>query len=188
MQGKLLLLVGPSGSGKGSLFAYVKEKYPTFSYPVSWTTRAPRAQESGKPYNFVTQESFLSAMEKGEFLETDHHFNNYYGTPAKEVANALAEGHTVFHELEVHGVRQILGKLPREQVKIIFVSAGEWDELARRITLREAVAEDELEKRRVRYEEEMQFAAEADFVLRNEQGKLEESKEELSKFIDSVVK
>lgn len=188
MQGKLILLVGPSGSGKGTLFSFVRESFPNFVYPTSWTTRAPRTQESGKPYHFVTEAAFLEAQRQGDFLETDYHFNNHYGTPSREVHEALAEGQTVFHELDVRGVRQLLEKLPREQVKIIFVTAGTWDELTRRIEGRETVAADELEKRRLHYEEEMAFADQADFVLRNEQGKLEEAKKDLSKILESILK
>ncbi|MBX4192268.1 hypothetical protein KW798_02160 [Candidatus Parcubacteria bacterium] len=188
MQGKLILLVGPSGSGKGTLFSFVKEKYSEFVYPTSWTTRAPRAKESGKTYNFVSEAEFLTAKEGDAFLETDHHYNNYYGTPAREIQEALTAGKIVFHELEINGVKQLLQKLPREQVKIIFVTAGEWSELAKRIAEREPVAPDELEKRRLHYEEEMTFLPQADFVLRNEQGKLEETKQELSTILDSIVR
>ena len=185
---KLLLLVGPSGSGKGTLLSYVKEKYPEFMYPTSWTTRTKRTEESGKAYNFVSEQEFLNAKERGAFLEWDHHFNNYYGTPASEVLDALAQGKVVFHELEVHGVRQLLEKFPREQVKIVFVYAGSWNDLQKRIQEREAIPADELEKRRVRFEEEMAFKNEADFVIENKEGRLEETKAELSKALDSVVR
>ncbi|MEK7613111.1 MAG: hypothetical protein AAB449_03140 [Patescibacteria group bacterium] len=188
MRGKLILLVGPSGSGKGTLFSFVRETFPAFVYPTSWTTRAPRAEESGKSYHFATEAEFLEAQKRGEFLETDHHFNHYYGTPARVVLEALAAGQTVFHELEIHGVKQLLSKLPREQITIIFVTAGTWDELVRRIEEREAITADELEKRRIRYEEEMLFKEQADFVLPNEHGKLEEAKNELRKILDSVVR
>ena len=60
--------------------------------------------------------------------------------------------------------------------------------MVKRIQEREAISEDELEKRRVRYEEEMLFAPEADFVIKNEQGKVEEAKQELSTILDSIVR
>lgn len=194
MSGTLILLVGPSGSGKGTLMSYIRAHYAGLVYPTSWTTRAPRAGESdgvysgaGKVYHFVSEEEFVAAKEHGEFLEWDHHFNNYYGTPAKEVHEGLAAGHVVFQELEVHGVKQLLEKLPRAQIKIIFVTAGSWSELSRRILSREVVSNDELEKRRLRYEEEVLFAEEADFVLLNEDGKLEQTQHKLDEIMREIM-
>ena len=194
MSGTLILLVGPSGSGKGTLMSYIRAHYAGLVYPTSWTTRAPRAGESdgvysaaGKVYHFVSEEEFVAAKEKGEFLEWDHHFNNYYGTPAQEVKSGLAAGHVVFQELEVRGVKQLLEKLPREQIKIIFVTAGSWGELSRRILSREAVSDDELEKRRVRYEEEVLFASQADFVVINEEGKLEQTQHKLDEIMKEIL-
>jgi guanylate kinase len=191
MAGKLILLAGPSGSGKGTLMAHVRRTYPQFVYPTSWTTRQPREGEqsglskSGKTYKFVSVGEFIEAQKEGKFLESDHHFNNYYGTPAQEVLDALAAGQTVFQELEVYGVRQILEKVPRSQIGIIFITAGSWEELAQRIRAREAMSDDEFEKRKVRYNEEMEFSTQADCVLVNREGKLEET---IQKFDEALGK
>lgn len=191
--GTLVLLGGPSGSGKGTLMAYVRAHYPDFFYPTSWVTRAPREGEqegksaSGKAYHFVTVEEFKKGMEDGAFLEWDFHFNNYYGTPAKEVQDALAAGKVVFQELEVQGMKQLLKKLPREQIKIIFVTAGSWANLERRILARQEIAADELETRRIRYEDEMLFAKDADYVLVNEDGKLEDTQKHLDAIVAEII-
>lgn len=187
--------MGPSGSGKGTLLSDIRLAFPELAQPTSWTTRLPREGErdgeqstSGKKYHFVSTEEFLKAIERGFFLEWDQHFNNYYGTPAGEVTEALAQGKTVLHELEINGVKQLLTKLPRAQVKIIFVTAGSWDELVQRVFSREAIAPDELEKRRQHYEEEVQFADNADYVLENKSGQLEETKQKFAELIRTIIK
>lgn len=193
MSGKLVLLAGPSGSGKGTLLVHVRATYPHLFYPTSWTTRAPREGEvegkaqSGKTYRFVTVEEFKKAIDEGMFLEWDHHFNNYYGTPAQEVTAALAAGRVVFHELEVRGVKQLLEKIPREQVKVIFITAGSWDDMARRIRARQEISDEEFETRRVKYEDEMLFASEADYVLVNEDGKLEDTQKKFDESMKEIL-
>ncbi|MBC7836876.1 guanylate kinase [Acetobacteraceae bacterium] len=190
MIGKLVLLMGPAGSGKGTLLSHIRERHPELAYPISWTTRAPRAGEedgkstNGKVYHFVSAQEFIQAKDAGAFLEWDHHFNNYYGTPVHEVQEALRVGNTVLQELEIRGVKQLLQKLPREQVKIIFVSAGTWEEVSKRALAREPIAPDELEKRHLHYQEEMLFSKNADFIIENKDGQLEEAK----KRIDEVMK
>jgi guanylate kinase len=142
---------------------------------------------NGKAYHFVSKEEFLRAKDAGFFLEWDEHFNNFYGTPAQEVMEALEKGNIVFQEIEINGTRQILSKLPRENIKIIFVTAGSWEHLVHRIEGREAIEPNELEKRRVAYEEEMSFSSEADFVLLNEDGKLAETQTKLDEIIRNIL-
>ncbi|MDZ4226404.1 MAG: guanylate kinase [Patescibacteria group bacterium] len=194
MKGKLVLLMGPSGSGKGALLSHARSMFPDLVYPTSWTTRLPREGEqdsksaSGKAYHFVSTEEFVNAKDQGVFLEWDHHFDNYYGTPAQEVRDALAAGRTVLQELEVQGVKQLLEKVPRDQTKIIFVMAGSWEDLSRRIRGRQSISEDELEKRHLRYEDEVRFMDKADYILKNEFGKLEETKQKFAELIRTIIK
>jgi guanylate kinase len=194
MKGTLVLLLGPSGSGKGTLLSYVRAAFPQFIYPTSWTTRAPRAGEkdgitanNGKAYHFVSVEEFLRAKDAGFFLEWDRHFNNYYGTPAKEVVDSLEKGSIVFQEIEINGTRQVLSKLPRGNIKIVFITAGSWENLAHRIEGRETIERSELEKRRAAYEEEMAFSSQADFVLLNENGKLGETQRRLGEIVQNIL-
>ena len=193
MQGILILLSGPSGSGKGSLVAHVRDTYPEFFQPLSWTTRAARSGEkdgtstSGKRYRFVSKEQFEKAIEQNAFLEWAQFSNNYYGTPAQEVQDALAEGRVVFQELEIQGVEQLLTRISRQQIKMIFVNVQSWEDLQKRILGRQTISDTELQLRHERYEQELLFKEKADFVLENVYGKFEQTKNNLDSIIQRIL-
>ena len=65
------MIVGPSGAGKGTLIAFITEKFPDkFGFSVSYTTRAPREGEvNGVAYNFVTMDKFKEMIANNEFIE-----------------------------------------------------------------------------------------------------------------------
>ena len=192
-QGKLILIAGPSGSGKGTLVAYLRQQFPDLFFPTSWTTRAPRPGEedgtsgSGKRYHFVNEQEFAAHAAAGGFLEWARYGGNSYGTPAAEVDEALKASRIVAQELEIQGVEQLQARIPKEQRIIIFIDAGSWDELKKRILSRGEMSEDELEKRRLRFEEEQAFKPQADFVVENPHGRVEEAEARLSEIIRSVA-
>lgn len=191
-RGKIILLSGPSGSGKGTLMSFVREKYPDFVFPTTWTTRAPRPGElegaSGKKYNFVSVEDFKKAIEENKFLEWDHHFDNYYGTPLPEVENALAQGRTVFQELDVHGAENIRKRLSAETIRSIFVTVHSVEDLERRILERQSdISQEELAVRKERYMQELQYKDRADYVLVNEYGQLAETEKEFGRILQEIL-
>ena len=187
MAGKFILVIGPSGSGKGTLINHIRPLFPSLVYPKSCTTRARRGGDSDRNYYFLTPDEFTKRVERGDFLEWAEYGGNRYGTLRSEVEPLLAEGKTALKELEVQGARQVREKIPADELVIIFVNAGSWDEMEKRIRERADMPEAELMKRKARYEDEMNFMKEADHVIENPMGAVETAKRRLEEVIRSLL-
>jgi guanylate kinase len=173
MKGKLILILGPSGSGKGTLINYVKTEFPNFVFPVSCTTRAMRPGEiAGDVYHFISKAEFQAKIAADEFLEyAIVHGDNYYGTLKSQILEPLAEGKTVFREVDIQGVQSLQKLIPKDKLKTIFIKTSkinDWEELKRRITSRAEISNEELEQRYKSYLTEIEFADMADQIIYNE--------------------
>ena len=111
-KGKLVVISGFSGAGKGTIVKQLIERYG-YSLSVSATTRAPREGEvDGKDYYFKTTDEFLSLVDYNGLIEWTKYVDNYYGTPRKFVEDELAAGKTVILEIEVKGAANIKAQYP----------------------------------------------------------------------------
>lgn len=184
-KGKLILVVGPTGSGKGTLLTHLREtEGSSYIFPVSCTTRTPRpGEQDGQTYYFLTKEEFERKEAAGEFLEWAAYGSNYYGTLKSEILPYIEEGKIVIREVEVQGARQIQEILPESDLRIIFIDAGEWEHLERRILARASMSDVELLARRKRYEDELTFKDHASRIVVNADGGLETAKKD---FIQAV--
>lgn len=188
-QGTLILVIGPTGSGKGTLVEEIRKRIPDLVFPVSCTTRAMRpGEEEGKTYYFVTREEFEARRERGEFIEWAEYSHNLYGTLKSEIMPYIEQGKVVLREIEVQGARQILELFPRELLRVIYIDAGSWEDLERRITQRAPMEAPELMARRKRYEDETTFKPQADIVIENRDGALEEAKSSFEQAVRTIMK
>lgn len=189
MRGKLILVVGLPGSGKGTLIAHAKEAFPELVFPISWTTRAMRPGErEGEVYHFAAKEEFMRSVAAGEFLEwvtidTGH----CYGTRRADIEGPLSEGKFVLREVEVIGARNIRSLLPKEELATIFINTDSWEDLKARMLARAPMSEEELQARHARYESEVSFLSEADYVVENRHGHLEEAKRDFDAAIRAIT-
>ena len=133
MTGRLTVLSGPSGVGKGSVIAAVRRRYPQVWLSVSVTTRAPRPGETdGVEYHFVTQQEYDRMVEADELLEHATYAGNSYGTPLRPVLEQLAADVPALLEIELQGARQVKQRMP--EAHLVFLAPPSFDELARRLT------------------------------------------------------
>jgi guanylate kinase len=123
--GKVFVITGPSGVGKGTLIEQLLERIPELELSISATTREPRPGEvDGRDYHFLTPEEFRRRVEGGEFLEHAGYSGNYYGTLREEVERRVASSRSVVLEIEVQGARQVRDAMP-EAVLIFVAPPGE---------------------------------------------------------------
>lgn len=176
-RGTLILVIGPSGSGKNTLINAAREAHPSLAFSISATTRSPRAGEvDGDNYHFLTREAFMERAANGEFLEWAEYGGNCYGTLRSEIEPKLAEGQVILADIEVQGARQLRERLSPSELVLIYVDAGTWPELLARIQARATMTEAQIQSRHARYEQEAAFKTEADFVIQNRDGEIEKAK------------
>ena len=186
--GTFVLIIGASGSGKGALLKHAKAAHPEIVFPVSCTTRAMRpGEKDGETYHFVLNEEFTRRIDAGEFLEWAEYGGARYGTLKSEIITPLEEGKLVMREVEVQGVRQLRNIIPAENLVTIYIHAGEWTDIERRIRGRAPISEEELALRKHRYEDEHPFINEADYVVENFDGKFKEADAAFEEIIQKLL-
>jgi guanylate kinase len=187
--GTFVIIVGAAGSGKGVLVRRAMELHPGIVFAVSSTTRAMRPGETeGHPYHFLSVPEFEAGIETGEFLEwASIDGGKLYGTPKQEVMPSLEAGKLVLKEMEIQGIRQVQDILPKENIVTIYIDAGSWDTLARRVQGRAPISAEELELRRQRYEYEKAFKDEADYVVENFDGRFDDADVAFEKIIVGLL-
>ena len=132
MKSKLFVVAGPSGVGKGTIIKELIKENDNLKYSVSSTTRLPRKGEiNGVNYDFLTQDEFKKAIEKGDFLEWAVYNENYYGTKKTVVDNALKNSKSIILEIEIQGAIQIMEKCP--DAVFIFILPPSYEELEKRL-------------------------------------------------------
>lgn len=175
--GKLFIILGPSGSGKGTVIQALRKRHPDFYFPLSCTTRPPRPHErDGEVYHFVTEQAFDAHVAAGDFLEWAVVHHDYrYGTLKKPIIDALALGKVVIREVDVQGLESLRKIFSKDQIFAIFLTTPSWDILRARILRRSIVDDAELEKRRKSFVKEMEWAKLCDAVVQSDEGKIEEA-------------
>jgi guanylate kinase len=175
MRGILYLILGPSGSGKGTVLDALRQKYSDFIFPISCTTREKRPHEvDGEIYHFISKDEFKQRIEEGKFLEwAVVHQDNSYGTLKQPIMDALNAGKTVIREVDVQGLRSIRELIPSENLVSIFLTVPGWDTLKRRILGRSDMPDEEVERRYQSFLKEMEWAKECDHVIESVEGETE---------------
>jgi guanylate kinase len=165
--GRLILVTGPSGVGKGTLVSRLMQRHPDLWLSVSATTRSPRAgEEEGRHYFFLSREAFERQVAAGGFLEWAEFAGNLYGTPRAAVQERLDAGRPVLLEIELEGARQVRRSFP-DGFQVL-LRPPSLQELERRIRGRGSDSEEAIRRRLARAREELQAEAEFDAVVVND--------------------
>ena len=145
-KGKLLVLSGPSGVGKGTVLGELMKRRTDMCFSVSATTRAPREGEvDGVSYFFVSKERFEEMIQQGELLEYAQFVSNSYGTPRAYVEQKLEQGMNVILDIEVQGARNIVNMIP--DAVSVYVIPPSYEELERRLRGRGTETEEQIQGR-----------------------------------------
>ena len=111
--GKLFVLSGPSGAGKGTICKRLLEETDKLDLSVSMTSRKPRVGETeGVSYFFTEKEVFQEHIKKGNLLEYAEVYGNYYGTPKTPVLDKLSRGIDVILEIDMQGALKVKESYP----------------------------------------------------------------------------
>ena len=165
-KGKLYVIAGPSGTGKGTICAELLKDIGN-EFSVSMTTRDPRPGEvHGREYYFVSREEFLENIEAGNFLEHATVFDNFYGTPKDMVISRLERGRNVILDIDVQGSLQVKKAMP--DAVLIFILPPSMAELRQRLEGRGTETAEKIAKRFGQALNEIRLLGEYDYLIVND--------------------
>lgn len=166
-EGKLFILSGPSGAGKGTVLKKLLEEYHKVSFSISATTRSPRPSErEGIDYYFMSQGEFLSLREEDSFLEWAKVHDHYYGTLKGEVDELLQRGQHVLLDIDTQGAQQLREK--KTHAIYIFLAPPSQEELRKRLMDRGTEDEKSLQLRLKNAVLEMERKGDYDYLVIND--------------------
>ncbi|PSB50593.1 guanylate kinase [Chamaesiphon polymorphus] len=182
MTGRLIVLTGPSGVGKGTLLKALLAMHPELYLSVSATTRSPREGEvEGVHYYFYSRDRFEAEIEAGALLEWAEFAGNYYGTPSAPLQAQLDLGRSAILEIELAGARQVAKIFPN--ALRIFILPPDLQTLEMRIRDRGTDAPEAILRRLEQAKVEIAARAEFDYQIVNDD--FQTALEELDRLVAS---
>lgn len=179
-KGSLIIISGPSGSGKDTVLKKLFEKMPEIEFSISSVSRPMREGEiQGEKYNFITPEQFEQMIVDDALLEYNIYCGNYYGTPKAPVERCIATGGEIILEVDVNGAANVRKNCPDNFS--VFIAPPSFDVLRNRLINRGTETADVIEKRLNQAKNELERAKEYDYVVVNDD--LDEAVEDLKNII-----
>ncbi len=175
-KGALIIISGPSGSGKDTVLKELFKKMPEVEFSISSVTRKMRDGEvEGEKYNFISREKFELMIKENQLLEYNLYCDNYYGTPKAPVEKCIASGGEIILEVDVNGAANVRKNCLDNYS--IFIAPPSFEVLKNRLTGRGTETEEVIEKRLAEAKAEMARANEYDYIVVND---------DLSKAVEDV--
>lgn len=187
MNGKLVIISGPSGTGKTTIVKHLLDNGLNLSFSISATTREPRGEEkSGIDYFFMTAAEFRKKIKNGEFAEWEEVYSDiFYGTLNSEMERIWKSGCHVLFDVDVRGGLN-LKKIYGNRAIALFIMPPSVEELKKRLLRRGSDDHDKIRMRIAKAEEEIDMANGFDTIIVNKV--LDEAKEEALKMVSSFLK
>ena len=181
-KGLLILISGPSGTGKGTVCDLLRQKHPEISYSISATTRQPRpGEQDGVNYYFYTKEKFREMIDQGQLLEWAEVYGNFYGTTKQKVLDRLDAGEDILLEIDTQGALNVMKVMP--EGLFIFLLPPSLEELAARLKGRGTETEESLHRRLGAAVDEIKLATKYRYVVVND--KVEDAEETIANIIEA---
>lgn len=166
-KGTLIIVSGPSGSGKDTVLKKLFSVLPEIKFSISSVSRAMREGEvQGEKYNFISREEFESLIANDKLLEYNVYCGNYYGTPVEPVNEAIKDGKEIILEVDVNGAANVRKKC--KDCFSVFIMPPSFKELENRLKNRGTETEEVIAKRLVEAKAEMLRACEYDYIVIND--------------------
>lgn len=166
-RGKLLVLSGPSGVGKSTMIAGIRQRHPDMYFSISATTRNMREGDAeGVTYLFKTRDQFEEMIRENAFYEYAQYAGNYYGTPKEPVEQRLQKGIDVIMDIDVQGALQIKEQCP--DAVLIFIAAPSFELIEQRLRGRGDTKEEDMVKRLTQARWEYSQAGKYDYIVIND--------------------
>ena len=178
----IIVISAPSGSGKTTLITRLMEEVPNLRRSISYTTRAPRPDESNnEDYVFIKEEEFKTKIEKDEFLEWEENFGNYYGTSREQFDDAIETKSAIILSIDIKGAKTVKERFP--ECVGIFIMPPSKEELEARLKKRDTEHKDQMSIRLKEAEKEIEASEEYDYLIINEN--FEEALKELRSIVET---
>jgi len=181
----VVVISGPSGVGKDVMIdRMIESDRIGFHFTVTATTRDPRpGEKDGINHHFVTVDDFVNLIANDDLLEWAQVYGNYYGVPKKQVRDALTAGNHVIMRVDVQGAKRLSEIIP--EALLIFIIPPSLDVLKNHLEKRGVDLEVEMTKRLAAANEEISQANLFDFTVTNEEGRLDDTVNEVVEIIES---
>jgi guanylate kinase len=180
----LVVISGPSGVGKDTVLDHMKQRGLPFHFVVTATTRPQRPGETeGVDYFFVEEQKFLDMIDKGELIEHALVYNDRKGVPRQQIREAMDSGQDVVMRVDVQGAKTIRALAP--EALLIFLTAGDEEELARRLRKRRTESEADLQLRLATAKEELGYLEIFDYTVLNAESQVEVAVDAILAIIDA---